>query len=118
MSWRATVARGVVFYDAGEVLLLKVKNLIVLGAALKILGLDPLWLLAFSPVIATAYVLLGAAWLRWGWWRQQNEVGVKHNIDPIRRFHTVGMIRLLRERGLPLNGHEPELDMIFTKGRG
>lgn len=117
MSWRASVARGVVLYDAGEVLLLKVKNLIVLGAALKILGLDPLWLLAFSPLIAASYVLIGAVWLRYGWWRQQNEVTVAQNIDPIRRFHTVALIRLLRKHSIPVNGHEPELEMIFTKGR-
>lgn len=114
MSWRAMAARTVTLYDAGEVLLLKVKNLVVLGAALKILGLDPWWLVILSPAIALGYILLGAAWLKWGWWRQQNEVSVRENMDPIRRFHTVGIIRLLRERGLPLNGHEPALDEVFT----
>ena len=107
LTWRGHAALLQTWYEVGESFWLKAKNLVVAGAALKILfGWSVLTMLALSPLMAAAYVLSGVLWMRYGWIRQQSEVAALERLNPIVWFQLQSQARMMAHFGLPLNGQD------------
>ena len=111
LTGRAKVARLYAFLDTGESLCGRVYKILVAGAALKILfpSLSVWTLAAFSPLVVALYIGVGMAWLRWGLYRENMEVGVVNMMDPIHAFLAHGISRLLEHLSVPSNGYNPRV---------
>lgn len=109
LTWRAYAARYYAYLDTGESLVGRFYKLLVAGAAIKILWPTlPLWIMVCaSPVVVAGYILLGALWLRRGWYREAMEVGVVNALDPVHMFTAHALNRLLTHHKIPTNGYDP-----------
>ena len=109
LTWRAYAARYYAFLDTGESLCGRFYKLLVAGAALKILWPTlPGWVMvACSPLVVASYILIGALWLRRGWYREAMEVGVVNQLDPVHSFLTHGVARILEHLLISSNGYDP-----------
>lgn len=106
LTWRGQAARLHSYFDEGKNLLERGKNILVISAALKILGL-PLWMLAvIAPFLIIGYVLAGWAWVRWGWYRQQTEVSSFDRWTPIQVWSIWMQIRMLQALKVNLNSYD------------
>ena len=104
LNWRGKTAKLHTYYDQGRDLFERVKGLLVIAAALKILGL-PLWVLgALAPVAIAAYILLGWWWLRRGWYRQMTEVPMFDRWTPMQVWDLHMRVRTLQALGVRMNG--------------
>jgi hypothetical protein len=111
LTLRAKIARLYAFLDTGESLCGRVYKILVAGAALKILfpALSVWTLAAFSPLVVALYIGVGMAWLKWGLYRENMEVGVVNMMDPIHAFLVHGVARLHEQAGIPANGYDPRV---------
>lgn len=106
LTWRGKAARLHSYFDQGKDLLERGKNLLVIAAALKILGL-PLWGVAvLAPTLGVAYIGLGWLWVRHGWYRQQTEVSSFDRWTPVQVWTIWMQVRMLQALGVDLN-HVP-----------
>lgn len=106
-NWQAHAARLHTYFDLGEGFFVKVKNLLMISAALKILGL-PWWALAVtSPLLIAAYILLGKMWLQHGWQRQLKEVSVVETWQPMEIWQAEMLCRILRHHRIETNHFDP-----------
>ena len=109
LTLRAKIARLYAFLDTGESLCGRFYKILVAGAALKILVPSiPVWaMVAGSPLVVLVYIGVGAAWLRWGLYRENMEVGVVNMMDPVHGFLVHGVARLHERLDIPVNGYDP-----------
>lgn len=102
-NWRGHAARLHTFFDLGEGFFVKAKGMLVIGAALKILGL-PLWALAVgTPFLIVAYIVAGALWMRYGWQRQLKEVSMVETWQPLDLWQVEMQCRILRHLQIETN---------------
>lgn len=107
LNWRGKAAKLHAYYDQGRDLFERAKGLLVIAAALKILGL-PLWALGLlAPVAIVGYILLGWWWLRRGWYRQLNEVAMFDRWTPMQVWDLHMKVRMLAALGVQMNGYDP-----------
>lgn len=122
LNWRGHVARAENYYDLGQAQVARIKNLLVIGAALKILGLSTLWLVLLAPVLIVGHVVFGWAWVRWGWYRQATETALIARWTPLQVAEAWWKIRTLKALGIDANGFDPsrlpeEYAAIFASAR-
>lgn len=124
LNWRGRIAKLHGYFDQGRDLAERGKSLLVMAAALKILGL-PLWLLgALAPVVIAGYVLLGWLWLRRGWYRQMTEVPMFDRWTPYQVWDLHMRVRTLQALGVEMNGYDAksipkEIEHVLaSRGRG
>jgi hypothetical protein len=122
LTWRGHAARAHNYFDAGEGICQKAKNLLVIGAALKILGASLTTVIIATPFIGLAYVLVGIAWIRWGWYRQISETAVIDTWNPVTTYTLHALVRLLIAQGQSANGFDlrripPELQDTLLSTR-
>ena len=103
LTWRGKAARLHSYFDQGKDLLERGKNLLVISAALKILGL-PLWGLALiAPGLIVAYIVIGRLWVRHGWYKQNTEVAAFDRWKPAEVWTIWMQVRLLQKLGVEMN---------------
>lgn len=103
LTWRGKAARLHSYFDQGKDLLERGKNILVISAALKILGL-PVWALAgVVPCLIVAYVCIGRLWVKHGWYRQQTEVSSFDRWTPVQVWSIWMQVRMLQRLGIDLN---------------
>lgn len=107
MNWRTPLARSHNYLEAGEALIARVRALIVLAAALKILGLPTGWTIALMPVALVGQALIGYAWVQYGWYRHQQVETLAARWSPWQVFQAYTYSRLLKAHGLEVNHYDP-----------
>ena len=105
-NWRGQAARVQQYYEQGEVLVSKGKNILVVTAALKILGLSWWGLLIFAPILVALHVGAGYWWVKRGWYAHNTEIGVLERWTPLSVWQQWMTVRLYQKLGLELN-HTP-----------
>ena len=106
INWRGRVAKIHLYFEQGQALLASVRNLLVIGAALKIFGLSTWWLVALTPPILIGHVVVGWLWVRWGWLVQRGEVPLWDKWAPIQVWDRWMQVRMLRALGVEMNDYE------------
>lgn len=114
-NWRGHAARVQQYFEQGEVLLSKGKNLLVVTAALKILGIGWWGLLLCAPFLIAAHVAVGYWWVRRGWYAHNTEIGVLEQWTPISRWQAWMTIRMYKALGLDLTTPLDRLPEEFTR---
>ena len=103
LTWRGKAARLHSYFDQGKDLMERVKSILVVAAALKILGL-PLWMLAgLAPCLIVIYIVVGRLWVRHGWYKQQTEVSSFERWTPVQVWTIWMQVRLLQKLGVEMN---------------
>lgn len=108
-TWRGHGAKIQTLYETGDLLMSKVKSLLVITAALKILGLSTLTLILLTPFLIALYIGIGYAWIHWGWMRESQEVAILEQWSTPQVFMMTALYRLMRDRQIPVNGFEGRL---------
>ena len=107
INWRGQAARLHMYFENGQALLATARNLLVIGAALKIFGLPTWWLIALTPPILIGHVVVGWVWVRWGWLVQRGEVPLWDRWTPIQVWDRHMQVRMLRKLGVDLDTFDP-----------
>ena len=107
INWRGKVAKVHLYFEQGQALLASVRNLLVIGAALKIFGLSTWWLIALTPPILIGHVVVGWVWVRWGWLVQRGEVPLWDRWTPIQVWDLHMRVRGWKALGVDLNTFDP-----------
>jgi len=115
-NWRGRAARAQQYFEQGEVLGSKVKSLLVITAALKILGLSTWLLVALAPLLIAGYVAVGYVWVKHGWYAHGTEINALDRWTPVMVWDRWMQVRMLEKLGVELN-HFPadQLPEAFTR---
>lgn len=103
LTWRGKAARLHAYFDEGKSLFERIKSILVIAAALKILGVPLEMVIWFAPALFVGFILLGWIWIRWGWYRQQTEVSSFDRWTPVQVWTIWMQVRMLRALGVDLN---------------
>lgn len=114
-NWRGQAARVQQYYEEGEKLFSKAKNVLIVTAIAKFLGLSGWWLYLCAPVLMAGIVLLGYCWVRRGWYAHGTEIGVLEQWTPISRWQAWMTVRLYQHLGLNLTPPTDGLPEEFTR---
>ena len=124
MTWRYSLARELIYMDTGRYLLTFGQNLLVAGAAIKILWptVPLVVMVAATPLICVSLNLLGRAYRRWGWQQESTSVATLENMSWLNYVFLIWWIRLLTHHRVVLDDIPPpgdlpkEIRCLLTRG--
>lgn len=105
-NWRGQVARVQQYYEEGEKFFSKAKNVLIVVAVGKYLGMTGWALYLAAPAIMAGIVVGGWCWVRLGWYAHATEIGVLERWTPFAVWDMWMRVRLYEKLGLELN-HTP-----------
>ena len=94
------------YFEQGQSLLASARNLLVVGAALKIFGVPMWWIIVLTPPILIAHILVGWIWLRWGWLVQRGEVPLWDKWTPMHMWDVWMRIGMLKALNVDLSNYD------------
>lgn len=117
LGWRLRFAKIQAYFEQGESVTHKLRQLAVTAAALKILGL-PLWaILALAPFLFVGYIIIGWLWINHGWYKQNATVGAVSHWSPVQIWQ-MNALALVLDRLFPqgVDVHTTVLDERIAAG--
>lgn len=107
LNWRGQAARWHAYFREGLTLHNEIKQVIYVGAALKILGLSIYWLAVLTPPLIVYLMLSGYWFVRHGWKRHSSEITMLDRWEPVEVWKLWMWTRLLRKHGVDMNHFDP-----------
>lgn len=116
VSWRARAAKIQAYFEQGESVTHKLRQLAITAAALKILGL-PLWAIAgLAPFLFIGYIIVGWIWINHGWYKQNATVGVISRWSPVQIWQMNALAALLAQSPTEIEVSVLHLDERIAAG--
>lgn len=100
-NWRGQLARIQNYYEEGEKTFSKVKNVVIVVALGKYLGLSGWILYLAAPAIMVGVAVFGWLWVRHGWYAHNSEILVLEQWTPISRWQA--WVTVLTAKALGIN---------------
>lgn len=95
LNWRGKAAKIQAYFEQGEGVTHKLRQLAITGAALKILGLPTWAIVAGTPFLFISYIVIGYVWINHGWYKQNTEIAVVSRWSPIQIWQMNAIARCL-----------------------
>ena len=103
-NWRGWTARIHFYFDEGTKALNSFKQVLYVSAAFKLLGV-PVWVVVVAaPFVYAAHVLAGVWWIRYGFYKQLQEVATIDATAPINMIGWHMTVRMWQKLGLSMDG--------------
>lgn len=107
LNWRGQAARWHAYFREGLTLHNEIKQIVYVGAALKILGLSIYWLAVLTPPLIVYLMLSGYWFVRHGWKRHSSEITLIDKWEPIEIFKIHGWVKLMEKHGIDPTDYDP-----------
>lgn len=116
LGWRSHAAKIQAYFEQGESVTHKLRQLAVTGAALKILGLSTWMIVLGAPFLFIGYIIIGWVWINHGWYKHNATVGVVSQWSPVQIWQMNALAVLLSQSPIEVEVSVSKLDERIAAG--